>query len=161
QFVGRPVARQIDMNDLPESMDAGIGPAGSLDGNGLGRQRQDRPFQRRLHGMAVFLPLPADIGGAVIFDGHPVTRHQPSLVPAGSGMPRRKSAASSGLPPAFCSRVSRTAPLPQATARLSSSTSPGAPPPSVLSEPRILMRSGFPLRSTSIHAPGKGERPRM
>src|SRR3546814_7246636 len=99
QLVGRPVSRQVDMSDLSEGMDAGIGPARSLDGNGLGPQREDRTLQRLLHEMAILLPLPADIGVAALFDGYAVTLHQPSLLPTGSGMPRLNSATSSGLPP--------------------------------------------------------------
>src|SRR5690606_25234098 len=118
-------------------------------------------FEGRLDGVPVFLSLPADIGSTVILDGHAVTRHQPSLVPAGSGIPRRNSSTASGLPPAFCSRISRTAPLPQATDRPSSSTSPALPAPSASSDVRTLILSGLPFTTASVHAPGKGDRPRM
>src|SRR3546814_11644877 len=73
QLVGRPVSRQVDMSDLSEGMDAGIGPARPLDGNGLGRQREDRTLQRRLHGMEIGrascrergVPYVSNSGGAV------------------------------------------------------------------------------------------------
>ena len=63
------------MGDLAEGMDAGIGAAGALDRDRLAREGGDRLLDRLLHRAAVLLPLPADKGAAVIFDGQLVARH--------------------------------------------------------------------------------------
>jgi len=89
------------------------------------------------------LGLKAVIGPAVIFDQEAVARHQPSLTPAASGSPRRKSPAPWALRPSRWARRMRTAPLPQAISSRSSSTSPGAPSPSSAVESSALMRMGL------------------
>ena len=73
--IGRPVAGEIDMGDLAERMDAGIGAPGALDRDRLAGEGGDRLLDRLLHRAAVLLALPADIGAAVIFDGQLVARH--------------------------------------------------------------------------------------
>ena len=73
----RPVAREIDMRDLPGRMDAGVGPPGAVRERPLAGHGEDRPFQRLLHRDAVRLPLPADERRAVIFEREFEARHQP------------------------------------------------------------------------------------
>ncbi len=73
--VGRPVADKVDMGDLTEGMDAGVGAPGALDHDRLAAKGGDRLFDRLLYGAAVLLTLPADIGAAVIFDGQLVAGH--------------------------------------------------------------------------------------
>src|SRR5262249_55753298 len=78
-----------------------------------------------------------------------------SLRPCSMRTPRWNSSAVIWPFPALCKRVSRTAPLPHATSRLSSSTSPGAPEPLSCRACRTLMR----CPSSSNHAPGNGDSP--
>ena len=98
------------MDDLAHGMDAGIGAPGTSDDDGFTGEREDRLFEGGLDGVAVLLALPADIGRAIIFDGHAEARHQAITVPLGSGVPRRKSSALSALPPAFCCRACSSRP---------------------------------------------------
>jgi hypothetical protein len=73
--IGRPVAREVDVGDLAQRMDARIGAPGALDRGRLAAEGGDRLLDRLLHRAAVLLALPADIGTAVIFDGQLVARH--------------------------------------------------------------------------------------
>ena len=70
-----PILVEIDMRDLAQRMDAGIGPAGALHEHDLAAELRHRAFERALHGRAVLLDLPADERPAVIFDGELVARH--------------------------------------------------------------------------------------
>lgn len=121
---------QIEMRHLSQGMDAGVRAAGAGDGDLLAGEFFDRGFQRALHRGAVALALPAEEGAAVIFNGQAVA-HQASCVPAGTAKPFSKSSASIALPPARCTLRRRSAPLPQAMVRASSSVVPGAPLPFV------------------------------
>ena len=103
------------MGDLAQRMDAGVGAPGALDHDGFAGEGGDRLLDRLLDGAAVLLPLPADEGAAVIFDGELVARHRQPRRPSGARRPRRNSAAVTGLLPARCTSVRRTAPAPQAT----------------------------------------------
>ena len=69
QPIDSPVARKIDMRNLPQRMHAGVGAARAMDdgahaaidgGHGL--------FEALLHRNAIRLPLPADVRRTVIFD---------------------------------------------------------------------------------------------
>ena len=91
--------------------------AGSLAGEGRHR-RLDRALHRRLAGLG----LKAVVGRAVVFDRETIAGHQPSWVPAGTVKPRSISSADCAALPGRCTRVRRTAPVPQATVRASSST---------------------------------------
>src|SRR5262245_17499949 len=78
--------------------------------------------------------------------------------PAAIGVPRRNSSAFIACRPARCNSRMRTAPSPQATVSLSSSTVPGGPSPSAL-----VVRSTFTRMSPPIsnQAPGAGDKPRI
>ena len=66
--VGVPVLGEIDMRDLAERMDAGIGAARAADGDLLAGEAPDGRLERALDRRAVGLDLPADERRAVIFD---------------------------------------------------------------------------------------------
>src|SRR6202048_1675133 len=119
----------IAMRDLRDRMHAGVGAARAVNANLLAADRLDRIFDRALHRGAIVLDLPAAIRRAVIFDDEFVAGHQLSRIGGFSGVPRRNSSAFIGALPARCSSRMRNAPCWQATARRSSSTSPGAPEP--------------------------------
>src|SRR5580704_12920010 len=156
--IGIPFLAEIDMRHLSQRIDTGVGAPGAVHSNTLAGKSLDRRGQRALNGRAVVLHLPADIRPAVIFDGELVARHQGSTLAGAIGVPRRNSSAAIGLPPARCSSTMRTAPLPQATVSLSSSTRPDSPLPLPLVECRIFTR---PVPGSSHHAPGNGESPRQ
>ena len=61
--------QEIDVRDLPESVDAGVGAPRAGDDGGLAVERERGFFQRLLHGAGVVLPLPAGVPCAVVFDG--------------------------------------------------------------------------------------------
>src|ERR1700688_4854045 len=149
----------VAMRHLPERMHAGIGAAGAVDANRFAADRLDRVFQRALHGSAIVLDLPAAEGAAVIFDEELVAGHQLSRSGGFSGVPRRNSSAFIGRPPARCSSRMRMARLAQATARRSSSNSPGVPEPSTIAQRRILTRTCSPSIGNSHQAPGNGDSP--
>ena len=161
---GRQALREAHDGDLAGRMHAGIGAAGALDAQVLAAKGGDRLLDRLLHGTAIGLPLPADIGRAVILD-----RGACSVASADDRMPRRQrrapcrnSSAGIGALPARCTSRRRTAPSPQAMVRPSSSTRPGraaALAPGV--ERSTLTRCGPWPQSASNQAPGKGERPRI
>ena len=102
------------MGDLPQSMDARICSPGAANAHSLATEAPDGGFDGLLDRRMVVLALPAGITGAVIFDIKAIARPQPITVPSGTALPRMKSRAASGLPPAFCKLKSRTAPSPQA-----------------------------------------------
>ena len=88
------LARQIDMRDLRQRMDAGIGAPGAMHRDASRRRTASTASSSAcLHREPVRLALPADEAGAVIFDGQLVAGHG-STVPGGSAKPRRKAAAS-------------------------------------------------------------------
>src|SRR3546814_18510407 len=84
---------EIEMRDLPERMDAGIGASGALYRDPFAGEGEYCLLDRLLHGRAVRLALPADEGAAVVFDDDLPTRHG-RTVPAGRSRPRRNAAAS-------------------------------------------------------------------
>ena len=99
---------------------------------------------------------------AILRRGGPDRHHaHESLVPFSIFKPRRNSSAVTGLPPARCNSVRRTAPSAQATVSRSSMTSPGAPAPSAGAERSSFSRSALPPSTISHQAPGKGDRPRI
>ena len=85
---------QIDMGNLAQRMNAGIGAAGAMHGCGRAVDLRHRGLKHALHRMARRLELPADEGFAVIFDDELVARHQPTTVPAGMAKPRSSVSAS-------------------------------------------------------------------
>ena len=87
-------AGQIEMSDLPPSMDPGIGPAGPIDPQLLAAETEDRLFEGGLNRRAVVLVLPADKAAAVIFHRDAIARHDVQsgtgrTVPGGIGLPRK------------------------------------------------------------------------
>src|SRR5262249_40206558 len=80
-----------------------------------------------------------------------------SCVPFGIFAPRWNSSAVTTVLPARCSRVRRTAPSGQAPGSWSSPASPGSPLPASARAWSTLIL----CPSSSNHAPGKGERPRI
>ena len=72
---GRPVALEVDMSDLSQSMHARVGAPGAMRGRVLAGHGEDRSFQRLLDRKAVRLPLPADERAAVIFEDELEARH--------------------------------------------------------------------------------------
>lgn len=62
------VGREVEVDDLAERMDAGIGAAGGLCRHRLTREAEDRLFQRLLHAHPIGLALPAAEGGSVVFE---------------------------------------------------------------------------------------------
>ena len=64
----RPVAREVAMRYLAQSMDAGIGAPGAANADGFAAEALYRLFDGGLDGMLALLPLPARIGTAVILD---------------------------------------------------------------------------------------------
>src|SRR5260370_12929895 len=149
------------MRDLRQRMHAGVGAPRAVDANLLAADRLDRIFQRALHRGTVVLDLPATERRAVIFDDEFVAGHQLSRAGGFSGVPRRNSSAFIGALPARCNSRIRNAPCWQATARCSSSTSPGAPLPPAIAQRRILTRTCSPSMGISHHAPGNGDTPWM
>src|ERR1700722_18834727 len=137
-------------------MNASVGAPRAVHDHALAGECLDCRGQRTLNGGAIVLHLPANIRPAVIFDGELVARHQVSTLPGAIGLPRRNSPAAIGLPPARCNSTMRTAPLPQATVSLSSSTRPTCPLPSPFLVRNIFTR---PAPGISHHAPGNGESP--
>jgi hypothetical protein len=114
--VGLPVAREIERGS-PALWHARRNRC--VRRRGWRRSRRSAtgsPPRVRLDGMAVLLPLPADIGRTVIFDGHaesaasaePRDRQEPACR---AGNPLPISGLAAGL---LQADVSRTAPLPQA-----------------------------------------------
>ena len=55
-----PLLGQIEMGDLAQRMDAGIGSSGGADSDRLARECADCSGQHTLHRDAVILRLPAD-----------------------------------------------------------------------------------------------------
>src|SRR5262245_6521937 len=138
------------MGDLADRMHARIGAAGAMDRDALAAEGGDRLGQHALHGRSALLDLPAGERRAVVFDDQLVARHG-STEPTGSAAPRKNSSGRMGCRPARCSSTMRTAPSRHATVRRSSSTVPGAPPPSPYVVRSTLTRS--PPASAN-HAPG-------
>ena len=101
------------MRHLPQGMDPGIGAPGAMDGDYFAAEIRNRGFERFLHRQPLWLPLPADKPGAVIFDRQLVAGHG-SKVPAAIGKPRKKASASTGPRPGLCRRNGRNTPAPQA-----------------------------------------------
>ena len=88
--VGGPVAAEVEMGDLAEGVDAGVGAPGALDHHRLAGEGADRLFEGLLHRRAIGLALPADERAAVILDGQLVAWHRRlSRGPAASGARRR------------------------------------------------------------------------
>ena len=87
---GVGLARQIEMRDLRQRVDPGIGAAGAVDGDALAAEALDGGFQDFLHRKPVPLALPADQAGAVIFERQLVAGHG-RIVPGGMAKPRRNA----------------------------------------------------------------------
>ena len=116
EFVGN-----VQMRHLAGGMDAGICPAGALYQNVAAGQFGRRLFQHLLDRQAGDLALPADKGGAVIFDGdEDAAGHSPPSgvavirLPCRTGVPFRKSRAGIARPPAGCSISRMISPSPAA-----------------------------------------------
>ena len=77
------VPGDVDVGDLAEGVDAGVGAAGAGDVHRLGAKFEDGVFERTLDRGAVVLTLPAGEGTAVIFERELPARHQTSRVPLG------------------------------------------------------------------------------
>ena len=73
--VGLALAGQIEMRDLAERVDAGVGAAGALHHDLLAGERLDRRHDRALHRRRIVLVLPAGERRAVVFDEDFVARH--------------------------------------------------------------------------------------
>lgn len=58
----------IEMHDLSECMDTGVGTSGAIDTHGLPGHAGECQFQHILYGQAVWLRLPAMKSGTVVFD---------------------------------------------------------------------------------------------
>ena len=74
-----PIALEVDMRDLAQRVHARIGAPGAMGGRALRGHRDKRALQRLLDRKAVLLPLPADEGRAVIFEGELEAQHRGCL----------------------------------------------------------------------------------
>ena len=74
EALGRPVAGEVEMGDLTECVDPGVGPAGGNDRHGLAGAGQDGGLDGGLDGGGVALALPALERPAVIFEQQAVAR---------------------------------------------------------------------------------------
>src|ERR1051325_9728612 len=101
QRIGLGLPRQVDMGDLAQGMDAGIGAAGGGEAWPLRRKGEDRLLDRLLARRALGLALPADIAGAVVLDEKAKPGHL-SSVPGASLKPRRNSADPRAVLPGRC-----------------------------------------------------------
>ena len=117
EFVGN-----IQMRNLAGGMNAGVRSPGALYQYVAAGQFGRRLFQNLLDRHAGDLPLPADKGGAVIFDGdEDAAGHSPPSgevvirCPGWIGVPFRKSRTGMALPPAGCSISRMISPSPAAT----------------------------------------------
>src|SRR5262245_41631116 len=90
QLLRRKLLLEIDVHNWPGGMTASIGSAGCVSDHDLTTELVDRFLQCLLNAVAVVLALPANVIGAVIFDGELEACHA-SLVPAGTGNPRSNS----------------------------------------------------------------------
>src|SRR5690606_36822385 len=113
---------QIDVTGMARGVDASVGPPGGGDAHGLAAEGRHRRLDRALHRRLARLGLKAVVGRAVVFDRETIARHQPNTVPVATGKPRSISSADCAALPGRFTRVRRTAPIPQATVRASSST---------------------------------------
>ena len=93
------VARDVEMDDLRQRMDAGIGPAGGEGDDLLAAEFLDCFFQALLDRQAVVLALPADERPAVILQRELETPGHDRTVPGGMGKPRSSSVAAIGALP--------------------------------------------------------------
>ncbi len=74
-----PVALEVDMRDLAQRMDAGVGAPRAVGGRMLAGHGEKGALERLLDRKAVLLPLPADERRAVVFDGELKPRHSGCL----------------------------------------------------------------------------------
>ena len=86
--IATPDTRQLRMGDLRRGVDARIGASGPLDLDRATGDGAERGLDDLLNGETVRLALPADEGGAVVFESELVARHQ-SRVPAAMRVPKR------------------------------------------------------------------------
>ena len=93
------VARDVEVDDLRQRMDAGIGPAGREGDDLLAAEFLDCFFQALLDRQAVVLALPADERTAVVFQGELEASGHDRTVPGGMAKPRSNSAAAIGALP--------------------------------------------------------------
>ena len=63
------MARGVEMSDLAESVDSGIGAAGSVEAKGLFGDDGEGFFNALLDGVGIGLNLPTGVGSAVVGDG--------------------------------------------------------------------------------------------
>ena len=92
--LGRMPRRSEEMDDLPQGVDPGIGPAAGRRGRpGLG-QALDRRLERLLNGPQPRLALPAVEIGAVVTEGQLDVPHGPESPPAQEGEGRRRASSS-------------------------------------------------------------------
>ena len=98
EALGQPGAGEVEMGDLAQRVDAGVGAAGGEDGDGLAGAGQDGGSIGALDGGRVALALPALERAAVIFEQQAVAGHRLSRarVPTGSAKPRCSSSGGIG-----------------------------------------------------------------
>ena len=75
QPAGSQVLIDLQMADLAGGMHAGIGAPGGGQHHRFAGQARDRLFECLLHGRAIRLALPADIGPSIIFKGKAIPWH--------------------------------------------------------------------------------------
>ena len=156
--IGSPLTGKIDVRNLTQRMNTGIGAPGALDHHRLAGERRDRLLHRLLNGEAVLLPLPADERLAVIFDGELVARHRQASRTSGVRQAAQEFAAATGCLPARCNCRSRTAPLAARDGELAVEQRRRAlPRPSRTWSAATLMRSCALPRVTSNQAPGRAK----
>ena len=76
QNIAPPILAEIGMRDLAHGMDAGIRASGAAYHDSFAAKGVKRGLDHFLHGKAIALPLPADEGRAVIFQGKFKARHR-------------------------------------------------------------------------------------
>jgi hypothetical protein len=109
QHEGIPFTQQINVGDLPKRMNPRISAASALHHGRLAIDPGNGISQNPLNGPVMQLDLPAVKCRTIIFECQPVAWHQVSLVPLGTGNPRRNVAASIVPLPSRCRVRSRTA----------------------------------------------------
>src|SRR3984893_1628712 len=99
QNIAPPILAEVGMRDLAHGMDAGIRASGAAYHDSFAAKGVKRGLDYFLHGKAIALPLPADEGRAVIFQGKFKARHRfsgraafPCLVARRAKTPRSASA---------------------------------------------------------------------
>ncbi len=79
----RGLSRNIDMRDLGQGMDAGIGAPSPLNARILATKGENRSLQGGLNGRTVWLPLPAHKRPAIVFNCQLPALHPSDLLDCG------------------------------------------------------------------------------